>query len=55
MTRDYKAGDLVRHRVFGSGVILKIDRKAGAAVVKFDSLPTERNIALNFRGMRKEA
>ena len=45
-----KAGDRVRHRVFGYGTIEKIDREEEAVFVKFDNLDTVRAIALRAAG-----
>jgi DNA helicase-2/ATP-dependent DNA helicase PcrA len=43
---DLHAGDRVRHRVFGDGTIIEINEKEEAVMVKFDSMPTVRAIAL---------
>jgi DNA helicase-2/ATP-dependent DNA helicase PcrA len=43
---DLHEGDRVRHRVFGDGTILEINEEEEAVMVKFDSMPTARTIAL---------
>lgn len=43
----FAVGTRVRHKVFGEGKITKIDQDAGAYVIRFDRLDTER--AVSFR------
>ena len=43
---DLHEGDRVRHRVFGDGTIIEINVEEEAVMVKFDSMPTARTIAL---------
>lgn len=45
-----KSGDRVMHRVFGMGTVEKVDFEDEAIVVKFDSLPTSRALALSAAG-----
>lgn len=42
-----KAGDRVRHRVFGMGTVEKVDFQEEAVFVKFDTLTTVRALALS--------
>jgi DNA helicase-2/ATP-dependent DNA helicase PcrA len=44
MTAQFVINDRVKHPVFGSGVILRVDDKNAYYAVKFDALPSERNI-----------
>ncbi len=53
MEIDYQKGDRVKHRVFGAGTVIGLDRKAGGVIVQFDSLRTERTISKSFKGMHK--
>lgn len=50
----YQKGDRVKHRVFGGGLVIGLDERAGGVVVQFDGLKTERTISATFKGMRKE-
>ena len=45
----FSVGDRVRHSVMGEGTVLGIDDRAGAYVIRFDILPTERKISLRAR------
>ena len=47
LTDRFAVGTRVRHRVFGEGTIRDIDGDAGAYIIRFDSLGTER--AVSFR------
>lgn len=44
---DYKAGDRVVHSVFGPGMVTAVNHSQSCYNIKFDRLPTERNLAFN--------
>ena len=48
---EYRKGDLVSHRIFGSGVVVGV--LPSVAVVQFKRLSTVRNILADFKGMTK--
>ena len=41
----FGVGQRVCHRVFGNGTIASVDESRGSYVIRFDELPTERNIS----------
>ena len=43
----YETGTRVNHKVFGLGTITGVDTERGFYIIKFDSLPTERNLMLS--------
>ncbi|MBQ9565861.1 MAG: UvrD-helicase domain-containing protein [Synergistaceae bacterium] len=44
-TNMFSAGQRVRHRTFGDGVILEVDQGCSAYLVRFDNLPTPRSLS----------
>ena len=44
-TAHFARGDRVRHKVFGDGTITEIDTDAGAYVIRFDRLATDREVS----------
>ncbi len=46
----FKEGDRVSHRVFGEGIVERIDYQEEAVFVKFDRMPTSRGISLRAAG-----
>lgn len=46
-TSALKTGDSVTHAILGRGVILEVNEKDGAFLIKFDNLPTPRKLRAN--------
>lgn len=46
---EYKKGDTVEHKVFGSGVVVEV--LPDSVKIKFDNLATTRNIRKGFAGL----
>jgi len=46
----FKEGDRVSHRVFGEGIVERIDYQEEAVFVKFDRMHTSRGISLRAAG-----
>ncbi|MGN1024554.1 MAG: ATP-dependent helicase [Lachnospiraceae bacterium] len=54
-TAAFAVGTRVRHKVFGEGEIKKIDQDAGAYVIRFDRLDTERAVSFRAKLEKVEA
>ncbi len=40
-------GRRVRHKIFGEGTVVEVDREGGTCTIQFDGLPTPRSLALS--------
>ena len=49
----FAVGDMIRHKVFGSGTISEIDKENQVYVVRFDGMPTERRLNVKTTALEK--
>ena len=40
-------GRRARHKIFGEGTVVEVDREGGTCTIQFDGLPTPRSLALS--------
>lgn len=49
----FAVGDMIRHKVFGSGTISEIDTENQVYVVRFDGMSTERRLNVKTTALEK--
>ena len=49
----FSVGDMIRHKVFGSGTISEIDTENQVYVVRFDGMSTERRLNVKTTALEK--